>query len=407
MTATPRTHADFRPAARLSLLPTYLFERLDRAKAARRAAGADLIDMGTGDPDRPTPEFIVSAMRHAIAQPDNHRYPNPRGSARFREAAARFLERRFRVRADPERHILACVGSKEGIAHLPLAVADPDRTVLCPSLAYPVYHAGAVLAGARPVAVPMREASGWTPVWEEAASSDLERAALVWVNYPNNPTAASVDTGFFARAQAFAADAGAVLASDQAYSELYYEDQPPPSLWQAHGADLDATAAIEFHSLSKTFNMTGWRIAFAVGRPDIIDALAKAKGPIDSGPFTAVQDAAVAALENFDHPDIAALRAMYRQRRDALCAPLRAMGLHTDTPRAGMFVWARCPVGGDGEPMDSWDVATAAIERAGVCLAPGAGFGEDGRHFIRFALTAEADRVAQAVDRLGAIRWAG
>lgn len=392
---------------RLAALPTYLFHRLDAAKAEYRARGpgAPLIDLGVGDPDRPTPDFIVSALRQAVKDPATHRYPASKGSKKFREAAARFMERRFGVRCDADRHVLACIGSKEGIAHLPLAVVNPGRSVLCPSLGYPVYHAGAILAGAKPVSMPMRAASGWTPLWEEVAPADVNDAALMWVNYPNNPTGASVPLSFYAQAASFARDNNIILASDQAYSELYYEKDTPDSLWKAGGVDIETDPFIEFHSLSKGFNMTGWRIGFAVGHRAVIDALAKAKGPIDSGVFGAVQEAGIAALENYDHQDIADLRAMYTRRLDATMEGIKTIGATAERPGAGLFVWARCPNGKDGKPLESWDFAMRCIDQAGVSLVPGAGFGHDGTHWFRIAMTVEAEKIAEAFARLAEIHW--
>ncbi|MEQ9097147.1 MAG: aminotransferase class I/II-fold pyridoxal phosphate-dependent enzyme [Phycisphaerales bacterium] len=392
---------------RLAALPTYLFHRLDKAKADYRARGPGepLIDLGVGDPDRPTPDFIVSALRQAVKDPTTHRYPASKGSEKFREAAARFMERRFGVQVDADRHVLACIGSKEGIAHLPLAVVDPGRAVLCPSLGYPVYHAGAILADAKPVSMPMRAASGWTPLWEEVAPADVENAALMWVNYPNNPTGASVPLDFYSQAATFARDNGIILASDQAYSELYYEKDTPDSLWKADGTDIERDPFIEFHSLSKGFNMTGWRIGFAVGNQAVIDALAKAKGPIDSGAFTAVQEAGIVALENYDHDDMDALRAMYVQRLDATMEGVKKIGARAERPRAGLFVWAQCPAGKGGAPMESWDFAMRCIDEAGVSLVPGAGFGEDGKFWFRIAMTVEAERIAEAFDRVAKIDW--
>ena len=392
---------------RLAALPTYLFHRLDAAKAEyrRRGPGAPLIDLGVGDPDRPTPDFIVGALRTAVKDPSTHRYPASKGSKKFRDAAARFMQRRFGVTVDADRHVLACIGSKEGIAHLPLAVVDPGRVVLSPSLGYPVYHAGAILADARPVSMPMRAASGWTPLWEEVAPADVADAALMWVNYPNNPTGASVPLEFYTQAANFARDNGIILASDQAYSELYYEKDTPDSLFRAKGVDIEKDPFIEFHSLSKGFNMTGWRIGFAVGHAAVIDALAKAKGPIDSGAFSAVQEAGIVALENYDHQDIADLRAMYTKRLDATMAGVAKIGAKADRPSAGLFVWAQCPVGRDGQPMESWDFAMRCIDEAGVSLVPGAGFGQDGKRWFRIAMTVEADRIAEAFERLAAIDW--
>ena len=392
---------------RLAALPTYLFHRLDAAKAEYRARGpgAPLIDLGVGDPDRPTPDFIVSALRQAVKDPSTHRYPASKGSKKFRQGAARFMQRRFGVTVDADRHVLACIGSKEGIAHLPLAVVNPGRAILCPSLGYPVYHAGAILADARPVSMPMRAASGWTPLWEEVAPADVDDAALMWVNYPNNPTGASVPLDFYTQAADFARNNGMILASDQAYSELYYEKDTPDSLWKAKGTDIDRDPFIEFHSLSKGFNMTGWRIGFAVGHQAVIDALAKAKGPIDSGAFTAVQEAGIVALENYDHDDMDALRAMYVERLDATMEGVKKIGAKAERPRAGLFVWAQCPAEKGAAPMDSWAFAMRCIAEAGVSLVPGAGFGEDGKYWFRIAMTVEADKIAEAFDRVAAIDW--
>lgn len=403
--ATPSTLSV--QSARLRALPTYLFHRLDKAKVEYRARGpaAPLIDLGVGDPDRPTPDFIVAALKQAVNDPATHRYPASKGSPKFREAAARFMDRRFGVTVDADRHVLACIGSKEGIAHLPLAVVDPGRVVLSPSLAYPVYHAGAILADARPVSMPMRAASGWTPLWEELDPADAADAALMWVNYPNNPTGASVPIEFYAQAASFARDNGIILASDQAYSELYYTKDTPKSLWKAKGVDIERDAFIEFHSLSKGFCMTGWRIGFAVGHQSVIDALAKVKGPIDSGAFTAVQEAGIVALENYDHDDIAELRAMYTQRLDATMDGVRKIGAKAERPSAGLFVWAQCPSGSDGTPMESWEFAMRCIDQAGVSLVPGAGFGQDGRHWFRIAMTVEAERITEAFERLAKIDW--
>lgn len=384
---------------RVGALPPYLFVDIDRKRRARIAAGADVINLGIGDPDRPTPGFIVEALRRAAGDPANHRYPDGRGSPAFRAAAARFLQKRFGVTADPDRHICAIIGSKEAVFHLPLAIVNPGDGVLVPSPGYPVYHSGAIFASAEPIDLPLEPALGWTPDFDAVSAEDRTRARLMWVNYPNNPTAACVETEFFARALRFCEANDIVLASDQAYSEIYF-DAPPPSLWQAKGADLDTSCAIELHSLSKTFNMTGWRIGFAVGRADIIDALAAVKSNADSGPFGAVQDAGIAALEGYDRPEVAEMREVYRARRDALIPALRDIGCEVEPPRAGFFVWARCPLGPDGKPIGSMEFATRCLEEADVVVVPSVGFSQRAEGWFRIALTVEVERMAEAADRL-------
>ena len=388
---------------RLAALPPYLFVEIDRKRRARVAAGADVINLGIGDPDRPTPSFILDAMTQAMRDPTHHRYPPSEGTVEFRRAAARFMKKRFGVEADPDRHIVACIGSKEGIAHLPLAVTDPGDTILIPRPCYPVYVAGAVFAGARVEEVPASAQTGWLPPLDGITRETWSRSKLLWLNYPNNPTAACVDPSFYARALALARPAGTIVASDQAYSEIFFESRPA-SLWQAEGAALETTRAIEFHSLSKTFNMTGWRVAFAVGHPEVVGALAAVKANCDSGQFGAVQQAGAVALDHADHAEVEAMRREYRLRRDALIPGLRRIGCGVEPPAAGFFVWARCPLVG-GREMDSMRFASRALEEADVVVVPGAGFAEEARGWFRIALTVEVDRLREAVDRLARVDW--
>jgi len=384
---------------RLQALPPYLFVEIDRQKRARLEAGADVIDLGVGDPDRPTPAHIIEEMQRAAADPVWHRYAPSVGTMAFREAATRFMKRRFGVDADPKRHICQCIGSKEGIAHLPLAVVNPGDVVLAPIPGYPVYVSGAVFAGAEVSEVELTASDGWLPNFDKIDASAADRARLMWANYPNNPTAACADVGFFESFVRFTQDRGIIGCSDHAYSEVYF-DQPPPSMWQAPSARLDETAGIEFHSLSKTFNMTGWRCAFAVGRPDIVSALAAVKGNCDSGQFGAIQAAGAMALDKYDHPDVGAMREVYRERRDTIVPLLREIGVEVDPPKAGFFVWARCPGG-----MDSMTFAARALEKCDVVLVPGAGFGRTARSFFRIALTVEVDRLKEAGERLKQVDW--
>ncbi len=389
---------------RLAALPPYLFVDIDRKRRARIAAGADVINLGVGDPDRPTPSFIIDAMNKAMREPVHHQYPPNEGTKEFREAAARFMHKRFGVTADPAKHILTCIGTKEGIGHLPLAVVNPGETVLIPRPCYPVYVAGATFAGARIHEIPTSAETGWKPVLERIPAEIATAAKLMWINYPNNPTGATADVHFFSRVVEFTSKRGIILASDQAYSEVYFENMPV-SVWQAAGASLDSTLGVEFHSLSKTFNMTGWRVGFAVGHPEIIAALSAIKGNLDSGQFGAIQAAGAVALDNVDHADVVKMREVYRERRDALIPGLRRIGCEVQPPGAGFFVWAQCPPGADGKPMDSMRFAARALEEADVVVVPGAGFAEEARTFFRIALTVETPRIIEAVERLARVDW--
>jgi len=390
---------------RLDSLPPYLFVEIDRQKRARIDAGSDVIDLGVGDPDRPTPEFIVDALHRGARRSANHRYAPTAGTKAFREAAAAFVKRRFGVDADPSRHIINCIGSKDGIAHLPLAVVNPGDVVCVPSVAYPVYLSGAVFAGAEVHTMPLKPDTGWTPRLDAIPEDVGERSTLLWVNYPNNPTAACVDLGFYRDLVDRTARQGIIAASDLAYSEVYFE-QAPVSMWQAPNAGLDSTLGIEFHSLSKTFNMTGWRVAFAIGHPDVVSALGAIKGNCDSGQFGAIQEAGIEAMNKYDHADVVAMRDVYRERRDAIVPLLREMGCEVESPTAGFFVWARCPKGPDGRALDSMSLASRALEEADVVVVPGAGFSKDARDYFRIALTVEVDRLAEAGSRLASIEWA-
>lgn len=403
-------HADAVRSDRLRALPPFLFDEIDRRKREKIAAGADVINLGVGDPDKPTPEFIVEEMNRAMRDLVNQQYPAVGGGLRvFREAAAEFMQRRFGVKVDPMRHVLALLGSKDGIAHLPWAVTNPGDGVLVPDPAYPVYQIGAVLAGCRVEKVPVTHESGWRPVFESIPAAASRGARILWVNYPSNPTAATAEVEFYERALEWSVPRGVIVASDLAYSELYF-DEKPASLWQARNASIEETRAIEFHSLSKTFNMTGWRIGFAVGHPAVIAALQEVKSNVDSGTFNAIQVAGALALRRFDDPSVEAMRGLYRARRDAAVAGFRGAGCRVDVPRAGFFVWARCPLASPragGEPgvlMDSMDYAARALDEANVVLVPGAGFGEPGRHYVRIALTVEAARIDEAGQRLARLR---
>jgi len=391
-----RGDMDTGPAQRLEALPAYLFVEIDRKRDRALAAGRDVIDLGVGDPDLPTPSFIVEQMAAAVREPGTHGSPPSAGLPALREAVAEWFGRRYGVSLDPAGEVLILVGSKEGIGHLPLAVVDPGQTVLVPDPGYPVYTSAAVFAGARPVEVPLSAERGWMPELEAVPADVRREARLMFLNYPNNPTAAVAELGAFEPAVDLAREYNVLIAQDAAYSGLYFGDAPA-SILQVEGAkDL----AVEFHSFSKTFSMTGWRIGFAVGNAEMLRALAKVKNNVDSGTFAAVQLAGLAAIENPDHPEVVELRETYRRRRDVFCAGLRRCGFDLAVPRATFYVWCRCPAG-----YDSLSVATKLLDEAGVVLVPGVGFGSGGRDYVRAAMTVPVERIEEAVERIGGVEF--
>ena len=321
----------FTRAARLDQLPPYLFIEIDRMKKDAVAAGRDVINFGVGDPDRPTPGFIIERLREASRRPENHTYPLGIGSGAFREAAAAFMERRFRVRLDPTSQVMALIGTKEGLGHLPLAVMNPGDVALVPSPGYPVYESATIFAGGVPHAMPLLERNGFLPNLDEIPTDILDRTRLMFLNYPNNPTGAPAGLDFYERCVALARKHDFLICSDAAYSEVYFDDSDRPhSILEVPGA---AEVAIELHSLSKTFNMTGWRVGFAAGHAEALAALAKIKGNVDSGVFGAVQEAGIAALDGMDRPEIAGIRTLYRDRAEALVPHLRSAGFTVNPPR--------------------------------------------------------------------------
>jgi len=383
-------------AERLSKLPPYLFVEIDRKKKEAIAAGRDVIDFGVGDPDRPTPAFIIDAMVEAVHDPANHRYALGTGMPEFRQAVADFFAGRFGVQLDPGTEVVALLGSKEGIGHLPTGILNPGDTVLIPEPGYPVYVAGMVFAEGKCHIMPLKESNGWLPALEDIPADVRRSAKLMWLNYPNNPTAATAPRSFFEKAVAFAREHGILIAQDAAYSELYFAS-PPPSILQVDGAK---DVAIEFHSFSKTFNMTGWRLAFAVGNKEALAALAKVKSNLDSGVFQAVQLAGIAALKGIDRPEIKTQIDMYRRRRDVLVSGLREAGWPITAPHATFYVWAKCPRG-----VNSMTVASRAMDEADVVVVPGGGFGPAGEGYVRFSLTVTEERTREAVRRLAKLAW--
>jgi LL-diaminopimelate aminotransferase len=386
---------NFVKSARLQALPPYLFIEIDKKKRALIAAGKDVINFGVGDPDLPTHKFIIDEMAKAIYEPKNHRYPFDEGVPAFRQTCAAFMAKRFGVSVDADKNIITTIGSKDGIAHLPLAVINPGDVVLVPQPGYPVYNSGTVFAGGTPYVMPLLEKNDFLPDLDAIPEDVKQKAKMIWLNYPNNPTASAAPLSFYKKVVDLAHKYGWVIASDLAYGEVYFEEAPH-SILEVPGA-LDV--AIEFHSLSKTFNMTGWRIGWAVGNPAIVAALGQVKGNADSGQFNAIQVAGKIALDHYDHPDVKRQMAIYRERRDALHAGLTALGWKFRKPAGGFYCWANTPKG-----LPSMELCARLIDEAHVVTVPGGGFGPAGEGFLRMALTVDVSRIQQAVDRIAKLK---
>ncbi len=382
-----------RPSSRLERIPPYLFAELERKVAARRAAGADVISLGIGDPDRPTYAPVVEAAAAAVADPATHRYPSNRGRPEFRRAVADFYARRFGVALDPETEILPALGAKECIFNLNLAFLDPGDVALAADPGYPVYTAGPLLVGAEPVLMPLRPEAGFVPDLQAIDAAARERARLMFINYPNNPTGAVVPDGFFADAVAFAQRSGVLVVHDNAYSETTYDGYRAPSFLAEPGA---REVGVEVFSLSKGYNMTGWRCAAIVGQAEAIEAYWRLKTNLDSGMFEAVQLAGVAALAPGVDALVAEQSAVYQRRRDLVCDALAAAGVQVTPPRGTIYVWAPVPPG--------YESAAAYCEhvllQADVVLSPGGAYGPNGEGFFRISLTTPDDRLLEAVRRL-------
>lgn len=379
------------PPERLKKLPPYLFVEVDRRKRELYAKGKDVIDLGVGDPDLPTPDFIVEALAEGARDPRNHRYALDRGLPELRETFARWFQERFHVTLDPGEEILPLIGSKEGIAHLPLAVLNPGDIALVPDPCYPVYPSATHLAGGVPHLLPLLESQDFLPDLSSLETEILKKSRLLFLNYPNNPTAASAPRGFFERSVAWAREHGILIAQDAAYSEMTFDGTVAPSILEIEGA---REVAIEFHSLSKTFNMTGWRIGFAVGNRQVLKLLAKVKSNIDSGVFQAIQYAGKRALERGRSAYEPTL-GIYQKRRDLFVNGLNRLGWKVPLPKGTFYVWIPVPPG-----YTSQELALRLLEDAHIVMTPGNGFGPNGEGYVRASLTIGEERLTEALKRI-------
>ena len=383
-----------RLAQRVEQLPPYLFARISQLIAQKRAEGVDVISLGIGDPDVPTPEYLLDVLRKATADPANHRYPESDGLPQFRQAIARWYQSRHGVTLDPDKEVVPLIGSKEGIAHLPLCLIDPGDTALITDPGYPVYEVATMFAGGITVKVPLREEDGWLPRLDEIPAETARAAKVIWLNYPNNPTGAIADRGFYERAVAWAKQYDVVIAHDLAYADVAYDGYVPMSILEIDGAK---DVAIEFNSLSKSFNMTGWRLGMAVGNATLVNALTRVKTNMDSGIPQAIQQMAIAALDD-PRDTITRHNDIYSKRRDRAIAVLRQLGLRVEPPKASLYIWARLP---EGE-RSSAEFAARLIDATGVVVTPGASYGPAGEGYIRISLTTPDDRLDEALSRLTA-----
>ncbi|NAS88628.1 LL-diaminopimelate aminotransferase [ANME-1 cluster archaeon AG-394-G21] len=375
----------------ISSLPPYLFAEIDERKRETEKKGVDIIDFGIGDPDLPTPPHIVEAVCNAAKDPSNHRYPSYEGMLSFREAVATWYKQRKHIKLDAEDEVLTLIGSKEGIAHSAFAFLNPGDIAIVPDPAYPVYNNAAIMANSTPYSVPLTEAHGFKPDLECIDKGIARRAKIMFLNYPNNPTAATAEKSFFKEVVDFAHDYEILILHDNPYSELTFDDYEAPSFL---AVDSARDVGVEFGSLSKTYNMTGWRIGFVVGNSEIINGLKLVKTNVDSGAFQAVQMAGIAALTG-PQDCVKQNVAIYKRRRDLLADGLRSSGIELEMPKATFYIWAKVPSG-----FSSIQFSMFLLERTGVVVTPGIGFGEVGEGFVRFSLCVREERIIEACKRI-------
>jgi len=384
-----------RKAKRINELPPYLFAEIDRRKREALARGVDLIDLGIGDPDIPTPSAVIERLIESASKPVNHRYPSSSGLAEFRQAVADWYQKRFNVKLDPGKEIVSLIGSKEGIGNMAVAFVNPGDVVLVASPCYPVYHIGTAFNGGKNYFLPLKKENHFLPELDSIPAEVAKQAKLLWINYPNNPTAAVADKDFFKRVVDFANEYNIIVCHDAAYTEMGYDGYRPMSFLEVEGAK---EVGIEFHSLSKTFNMTGWRIGMAVGNANLVGGLAQAKSNLDSGIFQAIQEAGIKALELGDKI-VEPSRKIYQERRDILVGGLRAVGLECEKPRATFYVWVSTP-----GRLSSAEFTAKLLEEAGVVTTPGNGFGEAGEGYVRFTVCVDKSKLKEVAERIRQIK---
>ena len=387
---------DLKWAKRIADLPPYLFAEIDAKKNEMRAKGMEIIDLGVGDPDIPTPDFIIEALKKAADDPRNHRYPSYEGMPAYREAVAEWYKERFGVSLNPATEAVALIGSKEGIAHTPLAFLDPGDVGLYTDPGYPVYPTSISFAGGIPYAVPLLKENGSLPDLDAIPEDVKQKAKIFFVNYPNNPTTAVADADFYKRLVEFGQKYNILICHDAAYTEIAYDGYEPYSFLQFDGAK---DVGIEFHSLSKTFNMTGWRIGFAVGNPKAVGGLGKIKTNIDSGAFQAVQAAGIEALKHYKL-GLEDRKKIFQERRDIFCKGLDEAGLKYEKPKATFYIWFEVPEG-----LTSKEFSAKLLTDTGIVVTPGTGFGKYGEGYARISTTFSTDKIIQAVERLKEVKY--
>lgn len=378
-------------ATRIKTLPPYLFAAIDKMKQEAIARGVDIINLGIGDPDLPTPAPIIDSLAKAAKDPKHHQYPSYEGMLSFRKAVADWYKRRFKVTLDPTNEVLTLIGSKEGIGHIHLAFVDPGDIVLVPSPGYPVYPVGTGFSGGVSHIMPLTKANGFLPDLNAIPKEVAKKAKLMWLNSPNNPTSVIMTKDYFKRAIEFALDNQVIICHDAAYSEIYYDGKRPASFMEVDGAK---DVGVEFHSLSKTYNMTGWRLGFVVGNKDVLAGLGKVKSNLDSGCFEAVQEAGITAL-GLDDSVTDGIRTIYQERRDTLIPGLKQLGLEVDAPPAAFYIWVTVPKG-----YTSTSFTAHLLEKTGIVTTPGNGFGAPGEGYIRMTVCTTKERLAEAVERI-------
>ncbi len=382
-------------AARVEKLQPYLFVEISRKIVEKQSRGEEVVSFAIGDPDIPTPSHVIDRLCKESQDPVNHRYPESAGLPELHEAIAGWYRRRFDITLDPDTEVLPLIGSKEGIGHIALCLMDPGDTALVPDPGYPVYAIGTQLAGGKPYYVSLKAQNGFLPDFTTVRSNILENTKLLWINYPNNPTGAVADLDFFNKVVAFAAEHDIIVCHDNPYSEVAFDDYQPVSLMQAEGGK---NAGVEFHSLSKTYNMTGWRIGMVVGNPEIIGALRTLKSNLDSGIPQAIQYAAIEAL-NGSQDCISEHNSVYQRRRDLIVEVLENIGLEVTVPKAGLYIWAKVPEG-----YNSVDFTNDLLDQVGVAVTPGVGYGRSGEGYVRLSITIPDAALVKGLSKLSGWR---